>query len=313
MLRARVRAPRKRGTDQCDHNDEVRTSPEPEQRRDSRPLEEGDERDDPICAAALGVQLRPVATRVALLDLDPDLGAALAPDRFARARAELTAPIVRLPRGEWAGSAASQTDHQNVGLLVVDGVIAREVVLVDTVSTELLGAGDLIRPWGRVGEPQLLAHTIRWQVLAEARLAVLGRAFAVALARWPEVNAALLDRACARAQRLATTQAISHLNSVDRRLLALFWHFAERWGRITPAGIVVPLRLSHRLLAELVGARRPTVTAALAALARDGTLLRRDDASWLLTGEAPEAPVPTVRRVVSHRRRLLAADAQRTR
>ena len=246
--------------------------------------------------------------RMALLDLDPDLGSGLAPDQLARARAELTAPILRLPRGEWDGNALAQTDRQSVGLLVADGVIAREVVLGDTVSSELLGAGDLIRPWGRAGEPQLLVHAVRWQVLAEARLAVLGRAFGAAIARWPEVNAALLDRACARSQRLATMQAIGHLNSVDRRLLALFWHLAERWGRIAPEGIVVPLRLSHRLLAELVGARRPTVSAALAALALEGTLRRRDDASWLLTGEAPGAPAPTVTRVVSHRRRLLAAD-----
>jgi CRP/FNR family transcriptional regulator, cyclic AMP receptor protein len=246
--------------------------------------------------------------RVALLDLDPDLGAGLAPDQFSRARVELTAPVVRLPRGEWDGNGLVQTDRKSVGLLIADGVIAREVVLGDTVSTELLGAGDLIRPWGRGGEPQLLTQTIRWQVLAEARLAVLGRAFATVLGRWPEVNAALLDRACARAQRLATMQAIGHLNSVDRRLLALFWHLAERWGRITPEGVVIPLRLSHRLLSELVGARRPTVSAALAALALEGTLQRRDDASWLLTGEAPGAPAPTVSRVVSHRRRLLATD-----
>ena len=248
--------------------------------------------------------------RVALLDLDPELGADLAPDdRRARARAELTTRIVRLPRGEWDGNALSRADHQNVGLLLVDGVIAREVVLGDTVSTELLGAGDLIRPWGGEDEPRLLAHAIRWQVLAEVRLAVLGRAFAVAVARWPEVNAALIERACLRAQRLATMQAISHLNSVERRLLALFWHLAERWGRMTPEGLVVPLKLSHRLLAELVGARRPTVSAALAALAREGSLLRRDDASWLLKGEAPGAPTTTVCRVIAHRRRLLGADA----
>jgi hypothetical protein len=34
-----------------------------------------------------------------------------------------------------------------------------------------------------------------------------------------------------------------------------------------------------------VGARRPTVSIVLAELARDGQLMRRDDGSWLLTGE----------------------------
>jgi hypothetical protein len=68
-------------------------------------------------------------------------------------------------------------------------------------------------------------------VLADTRLAVLNRAFGVALSRYPEVNAMLLERLDGRAERLATTKAIAQLNSVDRRLLALFWHLAEDWGR----------------------------------------------------------------------------------
>ena len=263
---------------------------------------------EPRAAAPRIVRAAP-ARRVALLEADPDLGAGLPPDRLAAARIELTAPVVRLPRGAWDGGALAASDNQNVGLLLLEGIVAREVVLADTVSTELLGAGDLLRPWSRGGQPELLAQTVRWQVLAEARLAVLGRPFARAIAGWPEVNAALIDRTCARAHRLATMQAISHLNSVDRRLLALFWHLAERWGRIRPEGVVVPLKLSHRLLAELVGARRPTVTSALVALAAAGTLQRRDDATWLLAGDPPGAPSPAASRLVSHRRRLLGDQA----
>jgi hypothetical protein len=258
---------------------------------------------------------RPAATvrsaasrRVALLDLDPELGAGLAPDRLAAARAELTAPVVRLPHGAWNGNALAPSDRQNVGLLLLDGIVAREVVLADTVSTELLGAGDLLRPWSRGHQPELLVQAVRWQILAEARLAVLDRPFARVIAGWPEVNTVLIDRSCTRAQRLATMQAIAHLNSVERRLLALFWHLAERWGRMTPEGVVVPLKLSHRLLAELVGARRPTVTSALVALAASNALLRRSDASWLLTGDPPGGPAPEVMRLVAHRRRLLAGE-----
>jgi hypothetical protein len=74
---------------------------------------------------------------------------------------------------------------------------------------------------------------------------------------------------------------------------------------VTGEGVVVPLTLSHRLLGELVGARRPTVTTALASLDREGKLRRRSDATWLLTGEPASAPAEAVSRVVSHRRRLL--------
>jgi CRP/FNR family cyclic AMP-dependent transcriptional regulator len=74
------------------------------------------------------------------------------------------------------------------------------------------------------------------------------------------------------------------------------------------------LTLSHRLLGELVGARRPTVSTAIAALAADGKLRRRSDATWLLADEPELTPASGVRRMVSHRRRLLrdleAADGK---
>jgi len=249
---------------------------------------------------------------VALLDVDPDLGADLRRDQLTQARAELRAHVVALPRGEWAGNELAAVSPRTVGLLVLRGVIAREVVLEDTVSTELLGPGELVRPWGGRDEPELLEQQIRWQVLAEARLAVLGPAFAARLARFPEIAAVLIDRASTHAQQLATLRAVGHLNSVDRRLLALFWHLAGRWGRITPDGVVVPLELSHRLLGELVGARRQTVSTALSGLQRDGKLLRRSDATWLLVGEPPGRPKDAVRRVIAHRRRLLAHEVSST-
>jgi CRP/FNR family cyclic AMP-dependent transcriptional regulator len=77
---------------------------------------------------------------------------------------------------------------------------------------------------------------------------------------------------------------------VDRRLLALFWHLAERWGRVVPGGVHLPLRLTHRILGQLVGARRPTVSAALTELVSEGEVARRADGTWQLTGRAPSSP-----------------------
>jgi CRP/FNR family cyclic AMP-dependent transcriptional regulator len=245
----------------------------------------------------------------ALLDLDPELGAGLEGERLTMARSELRVRVMAVPRGDWTQVEQRPIGRDNVGLLLVGGVVAREVVLEDSVSTELIGPGDLIRPWSGRQEPRLLDHQVRWQVLADARVALLGRAFAAATARFPEISTAMTDRVCLRAQRLATMRAIASLNLVDRRLLALFWHLAERWGRVGTDGVVVPLALSHRLLGELVGARRPTVTVALRALEREGKLLRRSDATWLLTGAPAGTPAETVRRMIAHRRRLLP-DAQ---
>jgi hypothetical protein len=246
---------------------------------------------------------------VSLLDVDPDLGALLEEQRRTAARTELLVRVLRLARGQWAGGELGPANPGHVGLLVLDGAIAREVVLADSISTELLGPGDLIRPWSRARMEPLLGQQVRWQVLADTRLAVLNRAFGVALSRYPEVNSMLLERLDGRAERLATTKAIAQLNSVDRRLLALFWHLAEDWGRVTSEGIVVPLTLSHRLLGELVGARRPTVSSALATLSRDGKLIRRSDDSWLLA-DVPDGTLAPVRaRMILHRRRLLAGPA----
>jgi CRP/FNR family transcriptional regulator, cyclic AMP receptor protein len=242
-----------------------------------------------------------------LLDLDPDLGQLLDEPRYTSARTELIVRRLTLPRGSWAGDELNVVSPAHVGLLLIEGAIAREVVLADTVSTELLGPGDLIRPWSPGPAPPLLRRQVRWQVLAEARLAVLNRAFGVAVLRYPEINSMLLDRLNRRAERLATMKAITQLNAVDRRLLALFWHLAEDWGRMTVNGVLVPLAISHRLLGELVGARRPTVSTAAAKLAGDGKLVRRCDATWLLPADGPDGiATNVVQPMIYHRRRLLA-------
>jgi CRP-like cAMP-binding protein len=80
--------------------------------------------------------------------------------------------------------------------------------------------------------------------------------------------------------------AIVHQPRVDIRLQMLFWHLADRWGLVRSDGISLPLRLTHTVLADLVTARRPTVSSALSELAERGLVRLLDDA-WLLSGEPP--------------------------
>src|ERR687898_331435 len=174
-------------------------------------------------------------------------------------------------------------------LLALEGVIARELIVADHVSAELLGPGDLIRPWQAASKSELLPVDAEWSVLSPATLAVLDRRFAAEASHYPELTAALFDRLSERSLRLATTQAISQLTRVDRRLKALFWQLAERWGRVSGDGVIVPLALTHRILGQLVGARRPTVSTALSELAEREELIRRPDGSWLLRGDPPDA------------------------
>jgi CRP/FNR family cyclic AMP-dependent transcriptional regulator len=241
-----------------------------------------------------------------LLELDHDLGTRLSPDRRAAAsRLNVTVHQLSAQPGALARLQAVSPSH--VGLLIVDGVLAREVVLGDTVSTELLGAGDVIRPLTAEEPPELLTVDARWTILSDAAIAVLDRRVALELCHFPELYLALMDRLSQRSSRLATTQAISQLTRVDRRLLAFSWHLAERWGRITPDGVLLPLRLSHRLLAQLVGARRPTVSSALGALARSGELVRRRDSTWLLRGEPVELPARAPQPHVEPRLKLVVS------
>lgn len=176
---------------------------------------------------------------IALLDADPDLGQLLTEEQRAEARRVLVVRHHAVELGPWDGERLRDAGPENVGLLMLDGLMTRELALADNVSGELLGPGDVVRPWQSGGPERLVPFGVRWTVLERTRLAVLDRRFAVALVRFPQVNAMLIDRLTERSQRLALMQAISQLNGVDRRLLTLFWHMAERWGRVTSAGVVV--------------------------------------------------------------------------
>jgi hypothetical protein len=230
-----------------------------------------------------------VPETVRLLEVDPDLGALLAAPRRAEAERELTVRTHVVEVGPWDLSRLEAASADHVGLLVLEGVLSRELIVADQVSAELLGPGDLVRPWQAGNRASLLPVDAVWSVLSPVTVAVLDRRFAAEVARYPEITSALFDRLGERSVRLATTQAISQLTRVDRRLRALFWHLAERWGRVSGEGVIVPLALTHRILGQLVGARRPTVSTALSELAERGDLIRRADGSWLLRGEPPDS------------------------
>ena len=219
-----------------------------------------------------------------LLVDDPDLGSGLDGPRLSRARRDLVAGVLTLTGHRWTPAAEAGAPRDGIGLLMLDGLLVRRVGSDGRFGAELLGPGDVLRPWDHDGEDAALAFDPSFVVVEPADLAVLDLAFGARLAPYPEVTGALVARALQRARSLAVTMAIAHQRRVDRRLLMLLWHLADRWGRVTPAGTRVPLQLTHQTLADLVAARRPAVTTALAQLEQEG-LLTRGEAGWLLAPE----------------------------
>ena len=216
---------------------------------------------------------------------DADLAAALEPAAREAALEECIAPVMRLETGRWSGQAASFS-RDGIGLLVLGGLLLRRVGVDGRYGAELLGDGDLLRPWQGEDIPATVPRTTGWRVLQPARLAVLDRRVTRRIARYPDLTSRFVGRALERSRNLVVNMAIVHQTRVDARLQILLWHLADRWGKVTPDGIVLSLGLSHATLAELVAARRPSVTTTLADLDARG-LVSRIDAGWLLAGERP--------------------------
>jgi CRP/FNR family cyclic AMP-dependent transcriptional regulator len=234
--------------------------------------------------------LRPPAETgdwVQVLQADPRLAAAVPPATRDDAAVYTFAHTLWLEPGQWEPMREGAGD---LGLLVLDGFLVRQVQVIDRPPAELLGPGDLLHPWEPDHTEPFVAGS-RWDVIEPARLAVLDRRFAAVIGRWPELVSAFLARAIARSRALLLNLAIGQLVGVDIRLLVLLWHIAERWGEHgengAGDGCVVPVHLTHQLLASLISAQRPTVTSALANLSERGLISRRSDGLIVLHGEPP--------------------------
>lgn len=220
-----------------------------------------------------------------VLLLDEELGEGVPAAQRERALHDCVARTVSLYPGRWTAQGAEQL-KEGLGLLILEGLLIRRVGVDERFGAELLGEGDLLRPWQGEEEPQILSVTTGWRVLQPTRMALLDEQFARRIAPYPRVGSKIVGRALARARNLAINMAIVHQARVDVRVLMLLWHLASRWGRVTSSGVVLPLRLTHTVLADLVAARRPTVSSAISDLTRRG-LLESAESGWLLKGEPP--------------------------
>jgi CRP/FNR family transcriptional regulator, cyclic AMP receptor protein len=223
--------------------------------------------------------------RIAILAEDPDLAERIPGDRRAQAVVACTGRLVIRQPGLWDATASTPAESGAMAYLIVSGHLLRTAEVGDRRAGVILGPGDLVQPW---------TQTLRWsdrhnaphRALTPLRLALLDRRFVTQMASFPELAGALFERIAQSNRELVLNLAIASITRVESRLHLTLWQMASKWGRMRPDGVLLPIKLTHAVMAGLVGCRRPTITTALAELAEQGSVLRVDG-GWLLTGEPP--------------------------
>ncbi len=227
-------------------------------------------------------------TRHSLLELDRDLAFGLDPADEGRAREDLIVDVFSVSTGAWDPADTEPRAQGGFGLFVADGFLVRSVTLGHRSAAELVGPGDVVRPWQEDVPTSTYPLTSGWRMLSPTRLAIMGRDATHQLCGYPSVIAMLAERLCSRSRRQAGHQVIAQLAAVEHRILLALWHLADEFGRVRTDGVLVPVPMTHEVLGMLVGARRPTVTGALGVLTERGLVQVERGEGWLLLGDAPE-------------------------
>src|SRR3954466_12846123 len=108
---------------------------------------------------------------ISIVDADPDLADLLDPRELERARREAVTRVQRLSPGNWDAAAAHEPAEHHRGFLVVEGLLCRTVNVLDRHCVELVGPGDVMRPWSWDEVGSHVRAEVGWSVLEDTRLA----------------------------------------------------------------------------------------------------------------------------------------------
>ncbi len=225
------------------------------------------------------VRLRPDGT-VRLLREDPELLRHAEPRIAAAVAARSVVPSFTLDTGPWK-SPEVNGGVADFGFIVLEGLLLRKVVCRDRSAAEVLGRGDVLRPWQQ-DEAVSISTESSWRALQPTRLASLTSEFLALAAGCAGVLAELQARTIRRAHTLAVCLALAREPRLEVRLLAVLETLAHRLGTQEGGDAVVPLPLSQETLGELACASRARTSAALRRLSDRGLLVRRADRTWLI-------------------------------
>src|SRR4051812_20930272 len=152
--------------------------------------------------------------RVHLLDADPDLGEGLAHDREELARLHLVADVVGIEAGRWTPRHDELGAVGGIGLLILDGLALRKLSLGHRAAAELLGPGEVLRPWEDDGEHAAYPFASSFRVLEPLSLAVLDGTATLKLMHFPEIVSRLMGRVMSRSRRVVGHLVIAQLTAV---------------------------------------------------------------------------------------------------
>lgn len=230
---------------------------------------------------------RPSLDLIRVFEYDPELLTGLDEQVAEHLRRRMAARRAWAESGPWDPAFEPDEIPGHLGLLVVDGLVVRTVSLAGRECSEVVGPGDLVRPWDGEDVVASVASESTWRVLQPVTFAVLDRAFAARVARWPTITAQIVGRATRRCRTLVHQASIAYVRHADTRVLLALWQLADRWGKVTPAGVRVPVPLTHQLLGEITCLQRPTVSSAVSRLTDYGVISRAPEGDWLLHGDPP--------------------------
>ena len=233
---------------------------------------------------------------IALLDADPELAALVPGPQREAARGRAVARVQRLEDGPWTFQPLRHPAA--FGMLVLEGLVGARVAIGSEAHIEVVGTSDLLRPWVHIGPGASVPSDVDWRVFSSTTVAMLDEHFALAVAPWPQIAAALMHRLVLRSRRLSFQLALAGINRTDERLLIALWHFADRWGHVTPEGVTLKLELTQGQLGEVIRVARPSVSSAINDLRRAGVIAyERSTCTWTLHGDPPQQAATLKRRL----------------
>jgi CRP-like cAMP-binding protein len=136
----------------------------------------------------------------------------------------------------------------------------------------LLQEGDaLVLPAG--GWPG--APGARVRAATDAELLVLNREIGDVLCSDAGLGAWIVRAMASAVADRELSVAIALEPRLERRLVLKLRQLADRWGKVTPEGVRLDLRVTHQELGDMIGAARESITVALGRLQDQGEIIVR--------------------------------------